>query len=678
MATRPPRLARRHRARRREGHPHALGARQGPARAAGPSAGLLPDRARARARRRPGDRRARPSARGGRGGAAGAFRRGRGHRRRADRAEGDGTRGPPGDAGAGADGATGWCWCSTATCRCCAARRWRSWSGPPAATAAWRWSPPRRPIATGYGRILRDERGHVIGVVEQKDASADELAITEINAGIYCGPADFFREAVLGLGTGNAQGEYYLTDVVARAAETIGVSAVEADVRRRRPASTIAQQLAEAETTLRGAHQPRAAWRTSPSAIPTSTSSSPASRSASTSSWGATWRCAAGRAIGHGARIDDGCILTDTEVGAGAQIKPYSDRDRGRDRPGRDHRAVRAHAAGHPARPGRARRQLRRDQEDRHRPRQQGQPPQYLGDTTIGEKVNVGAGTITCNYDGYKKFQTVIEDGAFIGSDSQLIAPVRMGKRAVVGAGTTVTRDVPAGRAGARRGAADREARATPTRSPSATPGSRSGARKAAARRGRAQGRQDDRRAAKPSAGKREAPKPRAGVKTAPGRAKRGEDGAKAKDAGRSKSARSAAVTSGSPRRRSCDGARVGLTPTGGASMMSVGGPDADVGKDVLRRESAGGAQHQPGEGEGRGRRVSVQDHRRRRRNLDGRPGVDAADRASRASTGRPSARSRRATPTSATWSTAACRRRCRCSSAASSRSAAIRCWRPS
>ena len=69
----------------------------------------------------------------------------------------------------------------------------------------------------------------------------------------------------------------------------------------------------------------------------------------------------------------------------------------------------------------------------------------YLGDTTIGEKVNVGAGTITCNYDGYKKFQTVIEDGAFIGSDTQLVAPVRVGKRAVVGAGTTVTRDVPAG-----------------------------------------------------------------------------------------------------------------------------------------------------------------------------------------------------------------------------------------
>ena len=74
------------------------------------------------------------------------------------------------------------------------------------------------PDPTGYGRILRDQRGHVIGVVEQKDATPEEQAIGEINAGIYCGPAGFFREAVLGLGTRNAQGEYYLTDVVARAA----------------------------------------------------------------------------------------------------------------------------------------------------------------------------------------------------------------------------------------------------------------------------------------------------------------------------------------------------------------------------------------------------------------------------------------------------------------------------
>ena len=79
----------------------------------------------------------------------------------------------------------------------------------------------------------------------------------------------------------------------------------------------------------------------------------------------------------------------------------------------------------------------------------------YLGDAVIGEKVNVGAGTITCNYNGYEKRQTIIEDGAFIGSDTQLVAPVRVGKRAVVAAGATVTRDVPDGRAGHHPGRAE-------------------------------------------------------------------------------------------------------------------------------------------------------------------------------------------------------------------------------
>ena len=121
-----------------------------------------------------------------------------------------------------------------------------------AATAAWRWSPRRRPIATGYGRILRDQRGHVIGVVEQKDASPEEQAINEINAGIYCGPADFFREATLGLGTRNAQGEYYLTDVVARAAAQHRRLGDRGRLRATSPASTIASSWPRPRLTLRG------------------------------------------------------------------------------------------------------------------------------------------------------------------------------------------------------------------------------------------------------------------------------------------------------------------------------------------------------------------------------------------------------------------------------------------
>ncbi|HEY7375469.1 MAG TPA: bifunctional UDP-N-acetylglucosamine diphosphorylase/glucosamine-1-phosphate N-acetyltransferase GlmU [Polyangia bacterium] len=299
------------------------------------------------------------------------------------------------------------------------------------------------PDATGYGRILRDERGHVIGVVEQKDASPDEQAITEINAGIYCGPADFFREATLGLGTGNAQGEYYLTDVVARAARSIGVSSVEAafvDV----CGINDRQQLAEAEATLRGrinrAWQAHVTFRDPASAV-----IEPGVEIGVDAEIGCNVSLRGRTRIGHGVRIDDGCILINTEVGAGAQLKPYCIATDSVIGPG----AIVGPFAH--MRPGS---QLGPDVhlgnfvETKKTVIGRGSKANhlsYLGDTVIGEKVNVGAGTITCNYDGYKKFPTVIEDGAFIGSDTQLIAPVRIGKRAVIGAGTTVTRDVPDG-----------------------------------------------------------------------------------------------------------------------------------------------------------------------------------------------------------------------------------------
>jgi bifunctional UDP-N-acetylglucosamine pyrophosphorylase/glucosamine-1-phosphate N-acetyltransferase len=299
------------------------------------------------------------------------------------------------------------------------------------------------PDATGYGRILRDQRGHVIAVVEQKDASPEERAITEINAGIYCGPANFFREAVMGLGTGNAQGEYYLTDVVARAAQSIGVSAIEA------PFGDVSgindrQQLAEAEATLRG--RINRAWMAHVTfRDPGSTVVEPDVDVGVDVELGRNVALRGRTRVGHGARIADGCILINTEVGAGAELRPYSIATDTVIGPG----AIIGPFAH--MRPGT---QLGPDVhlgnfvETKKTVIGRGSKANhlsYLGDTTIGEKVNVGAGTITCNYDGYKKFQTIIEDGAFVGSDTQLVAPVRVGKRAVIGAGTTVTRDVPAG-----------------------------------------------------------------------------------------------------------------------------------------------------------------------------------------------------------------------------------------
>jgi bifunctional UDP-N-acetylglucosamine pyrophosphorylase/glucosamine-1-phosphate N-acetyltransferase len=248
---------------------------------------------------------------------------------------------------------------------------------------------------------------------------------------------------VLGLGTGNAQGEYYLTDVVARAAQSIGVSAIEADfadvcgINDR-------QQLADAAATLRG--RINRAWLAHVTfRDPASAVIEPDVEIAVDVELGRNVSLRGRTRVGHGARIDDGCVLTDTEVGAGAHLKPYTIATESVIGPG----AIAGPFAhmrpgsklGQDARLGNfvetKRTVIGRGSKANHL--------SYLGDTIVGEKVNVGAGTISCNYDGYQKHQTVVEDGAFIGSDTQLVAPVRVGKRAVIGAGTTVTHDVPDG-----------------------------------------------------------------------------------------------------------------------------------------------------------------------------------------------------------------------------------------
>jgi bifunctional UDP-N-acetylglucosamine pyrophosphorylase/glucosamine-1-phosphate N-acetyltransferase len=297
--------------------------------------------------------------------------------------------------------------------------------------------------ATGYGRVVRDSRGHVTGVVEQKDATADELTIGEVNAGIYAAPAAFLREATAGLVPKNAQKEYYLTDIVARAAETIGVSTVEADPRDVAGIND-REQLAEAEATLRArinrAWQAHATFRDPASAV-----IEPDVDIGVDVEIGRNVSLRGGTRVGHGARIDDGAILTDTEVGAGAHVLPYTVTNEAAIGPGAivgPFARLRPGAqVGPEAHVGNfvelKKTVLGRGSKANHLT--------YLGDAVIGEKVNIGAGTITCNYNGYEKRQTIIEDGVFVGSDTQLIAPVRIGKRAVIAAGATITSDVPEG-----------------------------------------------------------------------------------------------------------------------------------------------------------------------------------------------------------------------------------------
>ena len=301
----------------------------------------------------------------------------------------------------------------------------------------------RAPDPTGYGRILRDSRGRIIGIREHRDASFEEQAIDEINAGVYVAEAAFLRDALESLRADNAQGELYLTDVVAAAAErggAVGVSwtlesvggvndraqlAEAAAILGRR----IATEHARAGVTVRDLDRVDidADVRIEPDAIiePGVTLRGPCH-------------------IGRGARIDVGSVLTRVTVAPGAYIKPYTvatDSSIGESaqigpfahlRPGSE-LGPEVHVGNFVET---KKTSMARGAKANHLA--------YLGDGVIEEGVNVGAGTIFCNYDGFQKHTTVLEAGSFIGSDSQLVAPVRVGRNAYVATGTTVTRDVPA------------------------------------------------------------------------------------------------------------------------------------------------------------------------------------------------------------------------------------------
>jgi bifunctional UDP-N-acetylglucosamine pyrophosphorylase/glucosamine-1-phosphate N-acetyltransferase len=298
------------------------------------------------------------------------------------------------------------------------------------------------PDATGYGRIMRDGAGQVLRIQEQKDCSPEERAIREFNPGVYAIRADFMRDSIAKLTTNNAQAELYLTDLVAMAAAQGGVTSLAWDAaelhgindrhelvqRERDLASRIAREHMRRGVTIRDPERAR---------IEPGVSIEADAVIESGVELRGTTRVAAG------AHIDVGCVLTDTIVHEGAKLLPYTISTES---------VIGAAARVGPfshLRPGS---ELDRDvhvgnfvetKKTRIGQGSKANHLSYLGDGVIGRGVNVGAGTIFCNYDGVNKHTTVLEDGAFIGSDSQLVAPVTVGKNAYVGTGTTVTLDVP-------------------------------------------------------------------------------------------------------------------------------------------------------------------------------------------------------------------------------------------
>lgn len=298
--------------------------------------------------------------------------------------------------------------------------------------------------ATGYGRILRDSRGHVSAIREQKDCSPHEASIGEWNPGIYAISAPFFRNGVSRLTTSNAQRELYLTDLVAMAAQDGGVSDVswaheelegvndrgELVARERLLRLRLAKRLARAGVTIRN---PEVAYIDADVEI--------AADVVIESNVQLRGHCV----IESGVTIDTGCVLEDVTVRAGARLLPYTVATRS---------SIGERAQLGPFSHVRPESELGPEthignfvetKKTRMARGSKANHLAYLGDGIIGEQVNVGAGTIFCNYDGFAKHTTVLEDRAFIGSDSQLVAPVTVGKDSYVGTGTTVTMDVPDG-----------------------------------------------------------------------------------------------------------------------------------------------------------------------------------------------------------------------------------------
>lgn len=300
---------------------------------------------------------------------------------------------------------------------------------------------------TGYGRIVRGEAGRVLRIVEQKDASAQEKAITEINTGILAAPTARLGDWLGRLSNGNAQGEYYLTDIIAMAvAEGLPIETVHPHHEWEVLGVNTKLQLAELERiyqrNLACALAGAGTHILDPARIDV--------RGTLTCGRDVVIdvNCVFEGRVHLGDRVQVGphCVLKDVIVAEDTRIQAFSHIDGAEIGP-----ACRLGPFAR-IRPGTSlANEVHIGNFVEIKASQIGEGSKvnhlsYVGDASVGRRVNIGAGTITCNYDGANKHRTVIEDDAFIGSDTQLVAPVTVGAGATLGAGTTLTRDAPAGK----------------------------------------------------------------------------------------------------------------------------------------------------------------------------------------------------------------------------------------
>ncbi|MDH3974975.1 MAG: bifunctional UDP-N-acetylglucosamine diphosphorylase/glucosamine-1-phosphate N-acetyltransferase GlmU [Deltaproteobacteria bacterium] len=295
----------------------------------------------------------------------------------------------------------------------------------------------------GYGRIIKDG-SEILRIVEEKDASHEEKCICEINSGVYCVDGEFLFKTLESVGKDNAQGEYYLTDIIkigseagkkvgwskiTDSSETMGINsrkelAEAGAIMRRR----ITDDLMAAGVTI---IDPECTYIDGTVQVGRDSTIYP------------QVRLEGKTLVGENCAIESGAVIKDSHVGNDTHIKPYcviTDSRLG------EKTAIGPFAHIRPASIISEGGKVGNFVEIKKATIGKGSKVNhltYVGDADVGQGVNIGAGTITCNYDGYRKFKTVIEDGAFIGSGTNLVAPVTIGKGSVIGAGSTITKTVP-------------------------------------------------------------------------------------------------------------------------------------------------------------------------------------------------------------------------------------------
>lgn len=298
---------------------------------------------------------------------------------------------------------------------------------------------------TGYGRIIRDESGAFQKIVEQRDATEDERQVREINSGIYCFEANALYDALRKVEPKNDQGEYYLTDVaeiILKSGGAVGVYLIH-DPREVSGVNTRAE-LAEFENLIRRSAirrlmiesgvtfiDPSHAYISAETQIGRDTIIHPNVTIEGKTVIGEGCVIRAGARItnsrlGDNVTVKDHSVIVDSQIESNCAVGPFA------------HLRMNAlleekATVGNFVEVKKSR--LKRGTKAMHL--------SYLGDATIGERTNIGAGTVTCNYDGVNKHETIIEDDVKIGSDTMLVAPVRVGARSMTGAGSVVTKDVP-------------------------------------------------------------------------------------------------------------------------------------------------------------------------------------------------------------------------------------------